>query len=223
MDGDFKYALFDFDGVIVNSEPTRLRTYKSLFHKVYGIDIDIDPLKLVGRSESFNLKKFLQNHNLESSEDSLRLLKKQRSQLLMDAAEKGLPPNEAVIFLIEELQSLNVPMGIVTNSTPDYLEIALGSLGLDPNDFYRITAHDVLFSKPNPEGYLKAIEGMGVNAEDGLAFEDSIAGLQAIDSAELCSLAVLSTYTARELNATLYLNPNEKTQTLEKIISLFGK
>jgi beta-phosphoglucomutase-like phosphatase (HAD superfamily) len=73
MNGKFEYAFFDFDGVIVDSEPIRMDTYKNLFLEVYGVDIDIDKYSMVGKSENHNLANLLKINNLDN--DPVHLLR----------------------------------------------------------------------------------------------------------------------------------------------------
>lgn len=62
-----------------------------------------------------------------------------------------------------------------------------------------ITADDVQNGKPDPEPYLKAIQLLGVRAEDCLVFEDAPAGIQAAKAAGAQVIGITSTNTAEAL------------------------
>lgn len=218
----FSFALFDFDGVIVDSEPLRLKTYKTLFLKTYGVDIEIDQFNLVGKPESHNLEQLLKQNGLDFNKENLRSLKFKRSQILLDEARKKFPIIQNIAYIINSLGSLQIPMGIVTNSSLSYIHTVMDTLKINSNDFHIVTGDDVSKPKPDPQSYFKALKGMNVCAEHGLAFEDSKAGLTAVQSTGLSSVAVLSTYSKNELSADFYLKPALNLISAKKLISLFG-
>ena len=112
----YKYAFFDFDGVIVDSELIRINTYKNLFYKLYEIDINIDKT-MIGRSEQLNLKNLLTINKLQFNQKIIANLKKVRSKMLISEAEKGFKTINSVMDIISGLQTMNIPMAIVTNSS----------------------------------------------------------------------------------------------------------
>jgi sugar-phosphatase len=62
-----------------------------------------------------------------------------------------------------------------------------------------VTAEDVKHSKPDPEGYRRALELLGVDGEEAVAFEDSDVGVAAALAAGLRCVAVLGTMSAERL------------------------
>jgi sugar-phosphatase len=65
-----------------------------------------------------------------------------------------------------------------------------------------VTADDVKQGKPHPEGYLKAASQLGVAPEHCVVIEDALAGIQAARAANICVIAVATTYPATELSAS---------------------
>ena len=220
----FSFALFDFDGVIVDSEPLRLDTYKTLFNEIYEKDVKIDRLRMVGKPESYNLKELLKQNNLDYNKDTLLFLKKQRSKILIEEAKKKLPIIRNINYIINSLSSLNIPMGIVTNSSRNYIHTVMHALKMNINDFHIVSGDNVSKPKPDPQGYMIAIKEMNVSKKKGLAFEDSKNGLEAIksSSSSLSTAAVLSTYSKAELDAEFYIKPELDLMEAKNLISLFG-
>ena len=72
----YSVAIFDFDGVIANSESIRLNTYKILFKNKFNIDIEFNEKSLIGNSENSNLIYLLDKYNLNSNIESLKDLRK---------------------------------------------------------------------------------------------------------------------------------------------------
>jgi beta-phosphoglucomutase len=94
-----------------------------------------------------------------------------------------------------------VPVGIVTTGVRRVLEGVLAAAGLEEHVAFTVTAEDVSRAKPDPEGYLLALERLGgIPADDVLVFEDTPVGVEAARAAGLRCVAVLGTV-PRELLA----------------------
>jgi len=62
-----------------------------------------------------------------------------------------------------------------------------------------ITGDDVAIGKPNPEGYIKAAQSLGVAAADCIVFEDAPAGIEAARASGALVIALTTTYGVAEL------------------------
>jgi sugar-phosphatase len=65
-----------------------------------------------------------------------------------------------------------------------------------------ITAEDVEKGKPDPEGYKKAADLLGVAYADCVVFEDAPAGIKAARAAGMRSIAFPTTHSLEELNGS---------------------
>lgn len=84
--------------------------------------------------------------------------------------------------LLLAMHDEQLPMALVSASTRKIMDAALQSIG-DKFFSFTCSADDVAAAKPDPEGYLKAADALGVNIERTLIIEDSITGMRAaIDS-----------------------------------------
>lgn len=80
--------------------------------------------------------------------------------------------------LLNQLQERNVPLALVSASPRLIVNAALNHV--QPIPFkVTISSDDVLETKPNPEGYLKAASDLGVNIANCLILEDSATGVRA--------------------------------------------
>jgi sugar-phosphatase len=70
------------------------------------------------------------------------------------------------------------PHAIVTSANVPLMTARMHAAGLDVPE-RRVTAEDVSASKPDPEGFLRAAELLGIDPADCVVFEDSGAGIQA--------------------------------------------
>ena len=95
-----------------------------------------------------------------------------------------------------------VPVGIVTTGERQVLDEVLDAAGLTRLVAFTVTAEDVSRTKPDPEGYLMALERLGeVAAGDVLVFEDTPVGVQAAQAAGMRCVAVLGTVPRERLAA----------------------
>lgn len=84
--------------------------------------------------------------------------------------------------------SLPVPRAIVSGSMRGEIELMMANVGLRQDRFdVLVAADDCERRKPDPEGFLRALDAMGVRPEQALAFEDSPLGIEA---ARACGLPV---------------------------------
>jgi sugar-phosphatase len=95
-----------------------------------------------------------------------------------------------------------VPVGIVTTGIRVVLDEVLAAAGLAEHVAFTVTAEDVSRTKPDPEGYLLALERLGgIAAGDVLVFEDTPVGVEAARAAGLRCVAVLGTVPRERLAA----------------------
>jgi sugar-phosphatase len=95
-----------------------------------------------------------------------------------------------------------VPVGIVTTGVRQVLEEVLDAAGLAQHVAFTVTAEDVSRTKPDPEGYLVALERLGgIPAADVLVFEDTPVGVEAALAAGMRCVAVVGTVPPERLAA----------------------
>ena len=103
-----------------------------------------------------------------------------------------LRPDAAVIEPLTRLASGH-PLAVVTSSASSRLDACLRATGLAAlfAPASRFSAEDSLerpTSKPDPAVYLHALERLGLDGDEALAVEDSVAGAEAALAAGLCTL-----------------------------------
>jgi len=100
---------------------------------------------------------------------------------------------------VEALACAGVPRAVATSATRRDLERVLDALGLRRHIEVAVTADDVRWGKPHPEVYLKAAEGLGVDAAACIVFEDAIVGVHAARAAGMRVIGVTTAHSADEL------------------------
>jgi beta-phosphoglucomutase len=95
-----------------------------------------------------------------------------------------------------------VPVGIVTTGLRAGLDELLAAAGMAEHVAFTVTADDVSRTKPDPEGYLLALERLGgIPAAEVLVFEDTPVGVEAARAAGMRCVGVLGTVPRERLAA----------------------
>lgn len=162
-------ALFDFDGVIVDSE-SQYTVFWQLMEQVYPTGIPDYAHAIKGT----NLESILRHyHSAEIRADIVDRLHRYE-------ADMEYPVYDGVTTLLDELWSRGVGRAIVTSSDDYKMGLVFNKLPwLRDSVDVIIDGTMVTHGKPHPEGYLKAAAALGCEPCNCVVFEDSIQGLQA--------------------------------------------
>lgn len=163
-------ALFDLDGVLVDTETLYTRIWDDIV-RIYPTGIDNFAYKIKGNT----LEKILSTYfpDPDTSRDIVRILRERE-----DAMEYEL--FDGVAEFLAELNECGIPAAIVTSSGDAKMQRLFASLtGFRECFAAVITDSDVTHSKPHPEGYLLAATRLGADPHDCIVFEDSYAGIEA--------------------------------------------
>ncbi len=217
MKKNFRGAIFDFDGVIVDSEPVRFQTYRSLVKKEFDIDIELSPGERIGFSENENLSYILNANGLQGD---LIDMKQKRGMLLEKAISKKTPPVRSIHRIIDGLHRKNIPMAIASNSSERYMKKVL-EFHVDLHKMSIFSAERISRPKPDPTIFLEAAQHLDVDPCECLVFEDSISGLTAARNAGMTSVGVLSTLDGADIRIADYILDVDDEKNEKMIIDLF--
>jgi sugar-phosphatase len=93
------------------------------------------------------------------------------------------------------------PLAVVSGAARVEIESVLAAAELTPFVSLVVSAEDVTAGKPDPEGYIRALELLKRGPEEATAFEDSEAGVAATKAAGLYCVAIEGTVTVDRLEA----------------------
>lgn len=180
-----KGALFDLDGVIIDSE----RLYSIFWDKIgeeYNMPDRPYGLAIKGMTLTTILKMFPE----EMREDLSRRLWEYESNMIFT-------PYPGAIEYLDYLRANNVPIALVTSSDDKKMaRLRAQHPDLLPRFDVIIDATKVTRSKPDPQGYLLGAEAIGVSPEDCYVFEDSMQGLKAGRASGAKVIGIATTYPA---------------------------
>ena len=114
--------------------------------------------------------------------------------------------------------SARVHVVVVSGSARVEVETVLEAAGLSDAVLGVVAAEDVERGKPAPEGYLRALDLLGVAAEDAVAVEDSDVGVAAAKAAGLHCVAVTGTMGPERLGAADEIVPRLDLELVRRLI-----
>ena len=171
--------VFDFDGVIVDSEPLYEKAEKELF-ALYGVDIDIEDLKdTKGLSEKMYLSIIRERYRITAPIEELSLKGRAILKRYFAAELNYIPGFSEFLKKFSPL----VKTGLATSSSRDLMNWIFDNTKVRNHFLHSVTADDVVYSKPHPEPYLKICHIIGVKPDNAIVIEDSANGLQSAKAA----------------------------------------
>ncbi|NIJ51795.1 hexitol phosphatase HxpB [Dyadobacter arcticus] len=183
-----KAAIFDMDGLLIDSEPIWTDAAREVMQKV-NFEIT-DSLKL--QTTGLSIKLFLdfchqiQPWNTPSFEElEKEILEIAHTNILAHAV--ALP---GAIALVKELKSQGLKLAVASASHMELIEGVLKRL--DIIDYFDTWHSGELekFTKPHPAVYLTTAKKLGMLPEECIAFEDSHAGLRSAHAAGMITISV---------------------------------
>lgn len=173
--------IFDFDGVIVNSEPLWFKAAKlSLIEMNLKYDDKITYKNTIGMI-SENVWKILLKSDLDTNQKKKLNLTYRLKLLLLFNKELKLTTG-----IISFLKKNELPIKIVSNASKKYINETLNRF--DIKNFRKkdiISCSGKLNPKPMPDGYLKAVNDLNIPINNILVIEDSDVGIEAAKSAKI--------------------------------------
>ena len=184
-------AIFDMDGVLVDSNALHLRAFQALGRRL-GVDFTEQFLQqTVGMHNNQILPLWLGSH-LGAALNAARIeeLAQEKESLYRGYAAQELTAVEGVLDFIKVLEENHIPLAVGSSGPRENVELALGRLGLKHRMSAVVTGSDIKHGKSNPEVFLKAAAGLNIAPERCIVFEDAVVGVQAALSAGCRAVAI---------------------------------
>ncbi len=163
-------ALFDFDGVVVDTEPQYSRFWHKIGTERLGMD-NFDAL-IKGQTLTSIYDRYFPGQEELQSHITAALLDFERN---MDYVYVP-----GVCEFVTDLRLHGVKTAVVTSSNADKMEAVYGHRPEIRDMFDRIfISEDFSRSKPDPDCYLLGMRTFGATPDSTYVFEDSFNGLQA--------------------------------------------
>jgi HAD superfamily hydrolase (TIGR01509 family) len=167
--------LFDMDGTLVDSEPLWLQAEVEIMHEVGCIWTAEDQIACLG-GPTAKTEKMMQDKSGNQMPDGY--FGEQLDNLMEKKLASDLRIYDGARELINECKDYGLKVALVTASGSRLMNVVLQSFPKDIFDVV-ISGDDVENSKPNPEPYLKAAQGLSVDITSCVVIEDSVTGVTA--------------------------------------------
>jgi HAD superfamily hydrolase (TIGR01509 family) len=218
-------VLFDFDGVIVNSEPLHFLS----FHEVLrGEKIELTEeeyyRELIGFDDRGAFKHVFQAHGRELDPKTFLRVMTQKSEKMMDLIRAR--KYHTLPGVDEFVRGLwwHYPLAICSGALREEIEAMLEGVALRECFKVIVAAEDVTVGKPDPQGYLMCMEQLGrkvkktFGPERCLIVEDAPTVIRSVKAVGFRTLAVATSYPVEKLREATYVVKDLKVPTVKAAI-----
>ncbi|MHB8783418.1 MAG: HAD family hydrolase [Desulfobacteria bacterium] len=200
-------VLFDFDGILVDSEPMHHRAFNEV----------LDPLGMafpwkeyvetyMGFDDRDAFREAFRAKGIDLDDTNLAKLVSAKSEAFLRGLRAGVTAYPGAVTLIETLSAAGTPLALCSGALRADIDPILAQLGVARRFDAIVSADDVRRSKPDPESYALAFRRLAETYSSSLtvpgksvAVEDTPAGIRSAKGAGLRVLAVTNSYGAVEL------------------------
>ena len=204
-------VLFDFNGTISDDEPLLCAIFQELFaaagkalseeeyfDRLAGLSDPELVAVWLGRADPALVDRKIARYRERAADGSTVDDETRRAVLL--AAEHG-------------------PVAVVSGAARSEIEPVLAAAGLRDTVHAIVSMEDVPRGKPEPDGYLQALELLGLRPEHAVAIEDSPPGVAAAKAAGLRCAALTRSFSAERLAGADLLAGRVDRELIRRLVS----
>jgi len=185
--------IYDFDNTIVGTERINEELFSGLLRGEFEVHLTPPEQEHLHGLPWSGVFDWLEEH---------RALGDRRSDVwkrFMEVKRESLRRRKPAVGTgLDLMFALTVPQAIVTGSSREELEMVMEAIGMSADGFAAILCdEDCARGKPDPEGYLRALDVLHVDAAEALVFEDSRPGIAAARMAGI-TVAFISELASRD-------------------------
>lgn len=215
-----KAFIFDLDGVITDTAEFHFLAWRKLAGE---LEISIDrqfneQLKGIGRTESLEEILALNPSLSKISEDRKAELAVKKNEYYKQLIKSVRPDDilPGIIPLLRKIKEENIKIALGSASKNAFA--LLTQLKLTTYFNFVVDAREVVKGKPDPETFTTAAEALSVPYDNCIGIEDSVAGIEAINRANMFSVGVGE---KEHLNEAAYVVENTNLLTFEETIKQY--
>lgn len=210
-----KAILFDFDGVLVNSQPLHFLAFHEVLKQEH---IELTEREyyetMVGFDDRDAFRQIFQSHNQPLDAKTLLRVMTHKGEAMMDLIRQrkcsALPGAEELVRALWR----NYPLAVCSSALRDEIEVMLEGISL--RDCFRtiVAAEDVTVGKPDPQCYQVAMRQLGVRTKhpldpsDCLVIEDAPRVIHHVAAVGFPVMGVASTHNIELLKEAKWQVPS---------------
>jgi len=216
--------IFDVDGVIADTEAVNARVSIKVFADLFGIKgvLREDFEAGLGRGAQEYVKAGARAHGLRLTDEQVEQATRLRQECFLKLLEEEpLPPFSGVLELMEEaMHREDFRVAIATSGTLEKSSAVLNAAKVPYQRMVYINGNDVNNKKPDPELFLLAAAGIGVDPANCVVIEDAPNGIQAAKAAGAKCIAVTNSADATKLQGADVICNSLEQIDLQTIMTL---
>ncbi len=202
--------LFDFDGVIADTEPAHFMGFQTVLRDVgHTLSKKTYYARYLGYDDIAFFKRYFQDQRSRLTNKLLSQLMKHKARVLQHWLRKNnvlMPGAGRVIKML----SRRYPITVVSGALRQEIVAPLRRADLKDYFSFIVSAEDVKRGKPYPDGFLRALNWLNQNifspdwplrASECLVIEDSHWGVTAAHRAKMPCVGVTTSYSKKEMKA----------------------
>ncbi|MBR2821756.1 MAG: HAD family phosphatase [Clostridiales bacterium] len=178
----FTAAIFDMDGLILDSERTVLKCWEVIGEKYGFPDIVTYGISVIGKNKRATVEEFERVYGEPGDRYEAEL------RQIYNGMEVPLKPH--TIELLSAMKNAGMKIAIASSSTREEVISQLTKLGAFKFFDAAVCGDQVTKSKPDPEIFLLACDALGVKPEESIGLEDSFNGVRACKASGLYTIMV---------------------------------
>ncbi|MBC1355669.1 beta-phosphoglucomutase [Listeria welshimeri] len=187
-----KGVVFDLDGIITDTAHYHYLAWKKTAESI-GIEFDEafnENLKGVSRIDSLLLILKKDGRENDFTEEQIETLAAEKNEFYVSLLQEITPADvlPGIKELIVDLKKQNLKCAIA--SVSKNARTVLNALEMEQAFDYIVDAAKITKSKPDPEIFVEACRGLGLETAEVVGIEDAQAGIEAINAAGIISVGV---------------------------------
>ncbi|WP_158851360.1 HAD family hydrolase [Algibacter sp. L1A34] len=216
-----KAAIFDMDGVIINSEPLHHAAYHKMFSDV-GANMTSELYESFTGQSTLNVCKQVKDHfNLNESPETLVAIKRKHYEYIFEN-DKDFDLIDGVLDLIKNYHANGLTLVLASSASMPSIERIFKRFDLNQYFKAKLSGADLKASKPHPEIFIKAADASGFKTSECIVIEDSTNGITAANGANIFCVGYDSVHSKNQDYSNANLKIKDFTAiTFDKISAHF--
>ncbi|GJM16824.1 MAG: haloacid dehalogenase [Thermodesulfobacteriota bacterium] len=222
-----KAIIFDFDGVIADTEPLHLKAFQlTLLEEGLELTEEEYAAKYLAYDDKTFFKELFKDRNFDHNESTIFEFINRKSRHFNNVLKGNILILEGVPDFISQVSN-SYPLAIGSGALRSEIVEILEYVGLRQHFDIIVSADDVESCKPDPEvyskvlGYLNDLRSVQISAHECLVIEDSVSGIEAAHSAGMKCLAITNSYSTEDLSKAELIVGSLKSVTIAQIEDMF--
>jgi len=201
-----KAVIFDFDGVISDSEPCHFAAANKVLDD-FGIQLTRQQYyaDYLGFTDYELFETVKKKYKTDFKGTSIEQLVERKAEVFQELIKQTDHLINGITELITELKKNNIKVAINSGAIAADIKIMLAGSAIENSFDVIVSADDITKGKPDPESYLLTLEKLNtvsdspISAKQCVVIEDSRWGIISAKKAGMHVVAVTNSYTAEEL------------------------